>query len=355
MIEIRARVEGDRITLTSTPVVASATVDTVKLVCDFDEHWDGFGKTGLFWTADDTVIAETFINDACFVPHEALAEKQKMRFGVYGSAGTSAAPKRIVTERITYDIVQGAYDESQGSVPVTPSQVAQIMAAIGAIEDALPTDEERAAWDDKYDLPDGGIPKTDLSAAVKASLDSADTAAGQMQPTYNMFDANEVDPGSSFTATVVSEDSVVLQRIRSGSSDVLFRLGSAAECAGKTVTVGIECGSDVAGFDSGARIRWKSEGKSTTNILYLAGTTTYAYASKTLPADLTNDVYIALYMVGGTILTVKKMLVTLEDTHEYVPHRSMVDYVARAKVDALRQQVSEQADALIELAALIGG
>ena len=35
---------------------------------------------------------------------------------------------------------------------------------------------ERAAWNAKYDLPNGGIPKTDLASAVQTSLGKADTA-----------------------------------------------------------------------------------------------------------------------------------------------------------------------------------
>ena len=41
---------------------------------------------------------------------------------------------------------------------------------------SIPSDTNQTAWSAKYDLPSGGIPKTDLASAVQTSLGKADTA-----------------------------------------------------------------------------------------------------------------------------------------------------------------------------------
>lgn len=67
-----------------------------------------------------------------------------------------------------------------------PVKSGGVKAAIDEVADAVAehvgntgihvTAEQKTAWTGKYAKPQGGIPKSDLSAAVKASLDKADTA-----------------------------------------------------------------------------------------------------------------------------------------------------------------------------------
>jgi len=68
-----------------------------------------------------------------------------------------------------------AYEGSKGK------QVADNLAAHTGNSDIHVTTSDKAAWNAKYDKPDTGIPSTDMSAEVQASLALADTAIQEHQ------------------------------------------------------------------------------------------------------------------------------------------------------------------------------
>ena len=132
MITIETKVIGESIQLLSSPVVASKSVKSVQILFDFDDAWDGFGRIALFWSVDDEVYTSQIINGVTIVPHEALDETGKIKFGVYGTNGN----KRIVTVKMTYKIVEGAYTSvATESVEPSTSLLDQIEAGIGTMED----------------------------------------------------------------------------------------------------------------------------------------------------------------------------------------------------------------------------
>lgn len=131
MITIETKVIGESIQLLSSPVVASKSVKSVQILFDFDDAWDGFGRIALFWSVDDEVYTSQIINGVTIVPHEALDETGKIKFGVYGTNGS----KRIVTPKTTYKIVEGAYTSvATESVVPSPTLLDQIEAGIGEME-----------------------------------------------------------------------------------------------------------------------------------------------------------------------------------------------------------------------------
>lgn len=132
MITINAKVIGENIQLMDSPLVASKSVQSVRILFDFDDAWDGFGRIALFWGVDDEVYTSQIINGATIVPHEAMAESGKIKFGVYGTNGT----KRIVSVKMSYKIVEGAYTSvATESVEPSASLLDQIEAGIGTMED----------------------------------------------------------------------------------------------------------------------------------------------------------------------------------------------------------------------------
>lgn len=68
-----------------------------------------------------------------------------------------------------------AYEGSKGK------QVADNLAAHTANGDIHVTTSDKSAWNGKYDKPSGGIPSTDMTAEVQASLALADSALQQHQ------------------------------------------------------------------------------------------------------------------------------------------------------------------------------
>ena len=132
MITISAKVTGENIELLASPLLASKTVKAVQILFSFDDAWDGFGRTALFWGVDDEVYISQIVNGATVIPHEALADPGKIKFGVYGTNGT----KRIVTVKVTYKVVEGAYTSvASESIEPSASLLDQIEAGIGTMED----------------------------------------------------------------------------------------------------------------------------------------------------------------------------------------------------------------------------
>ena len=134
MVTISASVVGEKITLTNSPTLASSTVASFQVEFEFDEAWEGYGKIALFWGTDDEVYMAQVTDGKCTIPHEALADKGKIKFGVYGTNNA----KRIVTAKVTYAVADGAYSSvSEESIEPTPSLLAQIEAALGQIDDTV--------------------------------------------------------------------------------------------------------------------------------------------------------------------------------------------------------------------------
>ena len=133
-ITISASVIGEKITLTNTPTLASGTVQSFQIEFDFDENWDGYGKIALFWNEEDEVYLAQVTDGLATIPHEALADSGKIKFGVYGTNGTL----RLVTAKVAYNVADGAYtDSATESVEPTEDLLAQIETALAQIDETV--------------------------------------------------------------------------------------------------------------------------------------------------------------------------------------------------------------------------
>lgn len=134
MIVLKAKAVGAAVTLENSPVIASGSVETVQIEFIFDDAWDGTGKVALFWGEDgETSYSSVLVNNIAIVPHEAITEKGKLKFGVYGVN----AEKRIVSQKVVYKVEEGAWDsEAQSSVTPTQTLLDQIITALGELQHA---------------------------------------------------------------------------------------------------------------------------------------------------------------------------------------------------------------------------
>jgi hypothetical protein len=82
----------------------------------------------------------------------------------------------VISDTLALGETQGtAYEGSKGK------QVADNLAAHTGNSDIHVTTSDKAAWGAKYDKPSGGIPSTDMTAEVQASLALADSAIQEHQ------------------------------------------------------------------------------------------------------------------------------------------------------------------------------
>lgn len=94
-------------------------------------------------------------------------------------------------------------------------------------ENKFVTASEKQTWNNKYDKPNGGIPKTDLASDVQTSLGKADTALQSHQDISGKLDTSKVKNSNSTTAgdvydvryinTMIGDVETVLTTLTTGS------------------------------------------------------------------------------------------------------------------------------------------
>ena len=89
------------------------------------------------------------------------------------------------------------------TLPAYPTTLAELAADS---THRVVTDSQISAWTGKYDLPSGGIPKTDLSSAVQTSLGKADSALQSHQTIYSLIiKKNGTQVGSTYNPATAAQ------------------------------------------------------------------------------------------------------------------------------------------------------
>lgn len=94
----------------------------------------------------------------------------------------------------------GSHLSVSGS-PITSSGTLEISIDSGY---SIPSDTKQGQWDGKYDKPSGGIPDTDLSSGVQASLGKADTALQTHQTITASGDATGTSNNGALALTLAN-------------------------------------------------------------------------------------------------------------------------------------------------------
>lgn len=114
---IRATVNGQRLIVTEAPKLASGGKGTNRAAFEFDESWDGFTRTAVFYRkATNKYKMPLGTDDICDVPPEVTDKKGRMFFGVFGVDGDGFV---ITSEVVPYAIEEGATED--GAEPSDPS------------------------------------------------------------------------------------------------------------------------------------------------------------------------------------------------------------------------------------------
>ena len=116
MAQIKLLLEKQLLTIQNQEIIASgdSNFDSCKFI--FDESWDGFTKTGVFYQDKANVQYAVLGNDdTCMIPAAAMARAGRMYIGVFGIKDTA-----VVTSTLcTIDIKEGAI--SGGNVSTEPT------------------------------------------------------------------------------------------------------------------------------------------------------------------------------------------------------------------------------------------
>lgn len=126
MSTIKVQCTDQVLTILDSPVIASGGVNEDYVQFTFCPLWDGYTKTAVFYM-DEQFIYQSLVDseNKCVIPKEAMNDKGKMYFGVFGVKGDVTRTSEV----LSYGIRKGAV--KHGNVPdPTPDIYTQLLAKI---------------------------------------------------------------------------------------------------------------------------------------------------------------------------------------------------------------------------------
>ena len=127
---IKALIYDQTIQLVNLPLIASGSEGAISIECDFDELWEGYGKTAVFYRDKGEVYHVLLVGDAVTVPTEVLTEEGFFYFGIFGTADNTRT-----TEVLRVTVKQGAITTATAEPAApTPNIYKQIVANYGKLD-----------------------------------------------------------------------------------------------------------------------------------------------------------------------------------------------------------------------------
>lgn len=121
---IKALIYDQSIQLVNLPLIASGSEGAIRIECDFDELWAGYGKTAVFYREKGEVYHVLLEGDAVTVPAEVLTDEGFFYFGIFGTAENTRT-----TEVLRVTVKQGAITTATAEpAEPTPNIYKQLMA-----------------------------------------------------------------------------------------------------------------------------------------------------------------------------------------------------------------------------------
>ena len=127
---IKALIYDQTIQLVNLPLIASGSEGVHQFDCDFDDSWNGYGKTAVFYRDKGEVYHVLLVEDVVTVPTEVLTEEGFFYFGIFGTADNTRT-----TEVLRVTVKQGAVTTATAEpAEPTPDIYRQIVANYGRLD-----------------------------------------------------------------------------------------------------------------------------------------------------------------------------------------------------------------------------
>lgn len=142
MAQIRILLEKQLLTIQNREIIASGDSNFDSCKFTFDEMWDGFTKTAVFYQEKTNVQYAVLSNDdTCIIPAAAMAKAGRMYIGVFGIKDTA-----VVTSTLeVVDIKEGAISGGNVSTEPTDDVFLAIIAQYQRIVEMMAQYESTAA------------------------------------------------------------------------------------------------------------------------------------------------------------------------------------------------------------------
>lgn len=137
--QITARVADQTLQLVNVPALASGSIGALEIKCEFDQLWDGYGKTAVFYKTKDKVYHVPLALGVATVPHEVLDAEGGFFFGIFGVADNTRT-----TEVLLLEVEQGAITVATAETEEpTPDVYQQLLASYGKVDQKLTVESAR--------------------------------------------------------------------------------------------------------------------------------------------------------------------------------------------------------------------
>lgn len=150
----------------------NGTITTLPSASSSNEGYTYKVITAGTYASQSAAVGDTFIsNGSSWILIPSGDDVEDTWRAIYVN-GTEVLGDGISSGAVDYRVANGL---SVTSVPSGQNTPAQVKFGVSSGR-TIPTDTSISAWNAKYDLPSGGIPKEDLASAVQTSLGKADSA-----------------------------------------------------------------------------------------------------------------------------------------------------------------------------------
>ncbi len=141
MAQIEILLEKQLLTIQNREIIASGDVNVDKCIFNFDEVWEGYTYTAVFYQDKTNVQYAVLAQDnTCVIPSAAMMKAGRLYIGVFGVKG-----KTILTSTMdVIDIKEGAISGDNVSTEPTDDVFLAIIAQYQRIIDMM-TDYEQTA------------------------------------------------------------------------------------------------------------------------------------------------------------------------------------------------------------------
>lgn len=147
MAQIEVVLEKQLLTIQNREVISSGDVNYDSCRFEFDESWEGYIKTAVFYQEKQKVYYAVLDNeDKCFIPAPAIVKASPLYIGTFGVQGD----KILTSSMDSIPIVEGAVSGAEVDIEPSETVFAAIVANYQAILDAIT--EQSKSFDEAYKL-----------------------------------------------------------------------------------------------------------------------------------------------------------------------------------------------------------
>lgn len=147
MAQIEIILEKQLLTIQNREVISSGDVNYDSCSFEFDESWEGYIKTAVFYQEKQKVYYAVLDKEnKCYIPAPAITKAAPLYIGVFGVLGN----KILTSSMDSISIVEGAVSGAEVDIKPSETVFAAIVASYQAILDTIV--EQNKSFDEAYKL-----------------------------------------------------------------------------------------------------------------------------------------------------------------------------------------------------------